>query len=63
MKLTETNKSDTWTVSVNGVEGVNQLSTRGEVYNFVRAARMLGFPDDTLSITRLTESEYGFEGD
>ncbi len=62
MKLTMKGKGkDRWIVSVK--DGKNEaftLDTRGQVYAFIRAARMLGFKDETLTISRTLEAEYGF---
>ena len=60
--LKETSK-DVWIVSMNGQDEVFDLETRGQVYAFVRAARMLGFKDDALTIRRTLEAEYSFEGE
>ncbi len=55
--------TDIWIVNVNDNDNVYELDTRGQVYAFIRAARMLGFKDDMLTISRTLEAEYGFSGD
>ncbi len=54
---------DKWTVNVNGQDEAFELDTRGQVYAFIRAARMLKVPDNAISISRTLEAEYGFEGE
>ena len=65
MKLEMIGKGkDRWMVSVkDGKNEVFTLDTRGQVYAFVRAARMLGFKDETLTISRTLEAEYSFGGE
>ncbi len=64
MNLTQVSKgNDVWTVHVNGKDEDFKLDTRGQVYSFIRAARMLGIPDDDLSISRSLDAEYGFSGE
>ncbi len=55
--------TDKWIVNVNGNDNVYELDTRGQVYAFIRAARMLGINDEALTISRTLEAEYGFEGE
>ena len=55
--------SDQWIVSVNGKDEVFILDTRGQVYAFIRAARMLGFPDESLNVSRTLKATYSFEGE
>ncbi len=54
--------TDKWIVNVNGIDNVYELDTRGQVYAFIRAARMLGIEGEALTISRTLEAEYGFEG-
>ncbi len=54
---------DMWVVNVNGNDNVYELDTRGQVYAFIRAARMLGISDESLTISRTLEAEYGFSGE
>ncbi len=57
---------DRWIVAVErGVDEreIFELDTRGQVYAFIRAARMLGIDDNQLSISRTLEAEYGFVGE
>ncbi len=64
MKLTQVSKgNDVWTVHVNGKDEDFKLDTRGQVYSFIRAARMLGIKDSDLSISRSLDAEYGFSGE
>ncbi len=64
MKLTQVSKgNDVWTVHVNGKDEDFKLDTRGQVYSFIRAARMLKVPDSAISISRTLEAEYGFSGE
>ncbi len=64
MKLEMKGKgNDEWIVSVNGKDEEFSLDTRGQVYAFIRAARMLGFSDEALIITRKLKAEYGFSGE
>lgn len=63
MKLIAQDTQDKWIVSVNGKDEEFILDTRGQVYAFIRAARMLGFGDKDLSISRQLLSSYRFEGD
>ncbi len=64
MKLTQVSKgNDVWTVHVNGKDEDFKLDTRGQVYAFIRAARMLGIKDADLSISRSLDAEYGFSGE
>ncbi len=66
MKLEMIGKvKDRWIVTADkGVDEseVFELDTRGQVYAFIRAARMLGFNDNQLSISRTLEADYGFSG-
>ncbi len=60
--------TDRWTVHVagqadEGNEENFELLTRGQVYAFIRAARMLGVKDERLTISRTLEAEYGFSGE
>ncbi len=55
--------SDQWFVSVNGKDEVFILDTRGQVYAFIRAARMLGIKDEALTISRVLKADYGFSGE
>ncbi len=55
--------TDKWIVNVNGNDNIYELDTRGQVYAFIRAARMLGITDESLSISRTLEAEYGFSGE
>ncbi len=60
--------ADKWIVSVKGRADQGQeenfeLDTRGQVYAFIRAARMLGIGDESLTISRTLEAEYGFSGE
>ncbi len=63
MKLSpiEGKGKDKWIVNVNGQDEAFELDTRGQVYAFIRAARMLKVPDSAISIRRTLEAEYGFE--
>ncbi len=54
---------DKWIVNVNGQDEAFELDTRGQVYAFIRAARMLGIKDESLTISRTLEAEYGFSGE
>ncbi len=67
MKLTMKGKGeDRWLVTVKDDkkgDEVFELDTRGQVYAFIRAARMLKVPDDGLAIYRTLEAEYGFSGE
>ncbi len=56
--------TDRWIVSVqDGKNKAFTLDTRGQVYAFIRAARMLGIGDESLTISRTLEAEYGFSGE
>ncbi len=64
MKLKVLGKGkDRWIVNVNGKDEAFELNTRGQVYAFIRAARMLGIKDESLTISRTLEAEYGFSGE
>ncbi len=67
MKLEMQGKgNDKWVVTVDRGVGENEifeLDTRGQVYAFIRAARMLGINDESLTISRTLEAEYGFSGE
>ncbi len=67
MKLEMKGKGkDRWIVTIDsGVDEseVFELDTRGQVYAFIRAARMLNVDDNQLSISRTLEAEYGFNGE
>ncbi len=65
MKLTpiKGKGKDRWIVTVDGRGESFDLDTRGQVYSFIRAARMLGYTDETLTISRTLEAEYGFSGE
>ncbi len=55
--------TDKWIVNVNGQDEAFELDTRGQVYAFIRAARMLKVPDSAIQISRTLEAEYGFSGE
>ncbi len=64
MKLEMQGKgTDRWIVNVNGQDESFKLDTRGQVYAFIRAARMLGIKDEALTISRTLQAEYGFSGE
>ncbi len=64
LKQNKDEGTDVWEVSVvNGKDEVFQLDTRGQVYAFIRAARMLGFKDEQVSVFRTLHAEYSFEGE
>ncbi len=60
MKLEMIGKGkDKWIVNVNGRDEAFELETRGQVYAFIRAARILEIEDAQLTISRTLEAEYG----
>ncbi len=68
MKLEQNKESsiDVWGVVVKDGkkdDDVFVLDTRGQVYAFIRAARMLGFKDEQITIHRKMTAEYSFEGE
>ncbi len=68
MKLKQLKESsvDAWGVVVKDgrkEDEVFVLDTRGQVYSFIRAARMLGFKDEQLTIHRKMKAEYSFAGE
>lgn len=63
MKLEQGDSKDHWIVSVYGKDEEFILDTRGQVYAFIRAARLLGFKDEDLSVSRTLQAKYGFSGE
>ncbi len=66
LKPVKDTSTDVWGVVVkNGrtEDDVFVLDTRGQVYAFIRAARILGLKDEQLTIRRKMDSEYSFEGE
>ncbi len=63
LETLDAGKEDIWYVSVNGKDEVFKLDTRGQVYAFIRAARMLGITDGALTISRVLKADYGFSGE
>ncbi len=68
MKLKQVKESstDVWSIVIKDGQKDNEvfvLDTRGQVYAFIRAARMLGFTDEQLTIHRKMKAEYSFEGE
>ncbi len=68
MKLKQLKESstDVWGIVVKDGQKDDEvfvLDTRGQVYAFIRAARMLGFKDEQLTIHRKMKAEYGFSGE
>ncbi len=67
MKLEQVKESstDVWGVVVRDGKAEDEvfvLDTRGQVYAFIRAARMLGLKDEQLTIRRKMQAEYSFSG-
>ncbi len=68
MKLEQIKESstDVWGIVVKDGKKDDEvfvLDTRGQVYAFIRAARMLGFKDEQLTIRRKMQAEYSFAGE
>ncbi len=66
LKQKKGSSTDVWSIVVKDgrtEDDVFVLDTRGQVYAFIRAARMLGFKDEQLTIRRKMQAEYSFEGE